>query len=80
MTRCLSCGSLKSNVSGCLNCENVNEKYNKICWDHLSDGGRTLLITFNPYRDQNKKESLEKQYRRFSNAMRYLREREPWKG
>ena len=24
-------GSLKSNVSGCLNCENVKEKFNKIC-------------------------------------------------
>ncbi len=31
VTRCLSCGSLKSNISGCLNCENVNEKFNKIC-------------------------------------------------
>ena len=31
VTRCLSCGSLKSNLSGCLNCENVKEKYNKIC-------------------------------------------------
>jgi recombination protein RecR len=31
VTRCLSCGSLKSNISGCLNCENINEKFNKIC-------------------------------------------------
>jgi len=29
--RCNLCGSLKSNSSGCLNCENINEKYNKIC-------------------------------------------------
>ena len=29
--RCQSCGTLKSNSSGCNNCENVNEKYNKIC-------------------------------------------------
>ena len=29
--RCLSCGSLKSNISGCLNCENKSEKFNKIC-------------------------------------------------
>ena len=31
VTRCNSCGSLKSNSSGCLNCENIKEKYNKIC-------------------------------------------------
>ena len=31
VTRCLSCGSLRSNISGCLNCENKNEKFNKIC-------------------------------------------------
>ena len=31
VTRCFSCGSLKSNVTGCLNCENTNEKFNKIC-------------------------------------------------
>ena len=29
--RCKSCGSLKSNLDGCLNCENTSEKYNKIC-------------------------------------------------
>ena len=29
--RCHSCGSLKSNVEGCVNCENTSEKYNKIC-------------------------------------------------
>ena len=29
--RCKSCGSLKSNSLGCNNCENINEKYNKIC-------------------------------------------------
>ena len=29
--RCQSCGTLKSNSLGCNNCENVNEKYNKIC-------------------------------------------------
>jgi recombination protein RecR len=29
--RCQSCGTLKSNSSGCNNCENVKEKYNKIC-------------------------------------------------
>ena len=31
VTRCNSCGSLKSHSKGCLNCENVTEKYNKIC-------------------------------------------------
>ena len=31
VTRCNSCGTLKSNVEGCFNCENVNEKFNKIC-------------------------------------------------
>ena len=29
--RCQSCGTLKSNSVGCINCENTNEKYNKIC-------------------------------------------------
>tara|TARA_B100001093_G_scaffold410560_1_gene399848 strand:- start:53 stop:664 length:612 start_codon:yes stop_codon:yes gene_type:complete len=31
VTRCNSCGSLKSNSEGCFNCENVKEKFNKIC-------------------------------------------------
>jgi len=31
VTRCNSCGSLKSNSTGCINCETVKEKYNKIC-------------------------------------------------
>ena len=31
ITRCNSCGSLKSNAEGCFNCENVKEKFNKIC-------------------------------------------------
>ena len=31
VTRCLSCGSLKSSVGGCLNCENTKEKFSKIC-------------------------------------------------
>ena len=29
--RCNSCGSLKSNSSGCINCENTKNKYTKIC-------------------------------------------------
>ncbi|MDC0046739.1 recombination mediator RecR [Candidatus Pelagibacter sp.] len=29
--RCNSCGSLKSNLSGCINCENTKNKYSKIC-------------------------------------------------
>ena len=29
--RCKTCGSLKSNAAGCYNCENVNQKFNKIC-------------------------------------------------
>ena len=29
--RCNSCGSLKSNSEGCYNCENIREKFNKIC-------------------------------------------------
>ena len=29
--RCNSCGSLKSNLSGCVNCENTRNKYSKIC-------------------------------------------------
>ena len=29
--RCQSCGTLKSSSQGCNNCENTNEKYNKIC-------------------------------------------------
>ena len=31
VTRCSSCGSLKSNSNGCMNCENTNEKYTTIC-------------------------------------------------
>ena len=31
VTRCNSCGSLKSNAEGCSNCENTKVKYNKIC-------------------------------------------------
>jgi len=31
VTRCNSCGSLKSNLGGCTNCENIKEKFNKIC-------------------------------------------------
>ena len=31
VTRCNSCGSLKSNLNGCTNCDNIKEKYNKIC-------------------------------------------------
>ena len=31
VTRCNSCGSLKSNVNGCMNCENIRQKFNKIC-------------------------------------------------
>ena len=31
VTRCNLCGSLKSNIEGCINCENVKEKFNKIC-------------------------------------------------
>ena len=29
--RCNSCGSLKSNLTGCVNCENTKNKYSKIC-------------------------------------------------
>ncbi|MDA9631296.1 recombination mediator RecR [Candidatus Pelagibacter sp.] len=31
VTRCNFCGSLKSNLNGCINCESNKEKYNKIC-------------------------------------------------
>ncbi len=31
VTRCNSCGSLKSISSGCMNCENTKEKFTKIC-------------------------------------------------
>ena len=31
ISRCQSCGSLKSNDIGCNNCENVTDKFNKIC-------------------------------------------------
>ena len=31
ITRCSLCGSLKSNIHGCLNCENTKEKFKKIC-------------------------------------------------
>ena len=31
VTRCNSCGALKSNTEGCFNCENIKERFNKIC-------------------------------------------------
>ena len=31
VTRCNLCGSLKSNLNGCINCQNSKEKFNKIC-------------------------------------------------
>jgi recombination protein RecR len=31
VVRCNSCGALRSNSTGCINCENTKEKYNKIC-------------------------------------------------
>ena len=31
ITRCNSCGSIKSNTEGCINCENTLEKFDKIC-------------------------------------------------
>ena len=31
VTRCNSCGSLKSNTEGCSNCQNIKEKFDKIC-------------------------------------------------
>ena len=31
VTRCNSCGSLKSNLNNCINCENTKGKFNKIC-------------------------------------------------
>ena len=31
ISRCKTCGSLKSNSRGCNNCENINQKYSKIC-------------------------------------------------
>ena len=31
VTRCKLCGSLKSNTDGCFNCENIKEKFDKIC-------------------------------------------------
>ena len=31
VTRCNSCGSLKSISNGCINCENTKNKYSKIC-------------------------------------------------
>ena len=31
VVRCNSCGGLKSNLTGCLNCENNKNKYTKIC-------------------------------------------------
>jgi recombination protein RecR len=31
VSRCSSCGSLKSSSNGCVNCENTREKFKKIC-------------------------------------------------
>ena len=38
VSRCNYCGSLKSNSSGCNNCEKITKKYNKICVvENISD-------------------------------------------
>ena len=38
VSRCLSCGTLKSNSIGCNNCENNTNKFNKICVvENISD-------------------------------------------
>ena len=31
VTRCSSCGSLRSNLNNCINCENTKKDFNKIC-------------------------------------------------
>tara|TARA_B100000676_G_C17819357_1_gene701776 strand:- start:37 stop:648 length:612 start_codon:yes stop_codon:yes gene_type:complete len=31
ISRCNFCGSLKSNLNGCVNCQNTKKKFNKIC-------------------------------------------------
>ena len=31
VTRCNLCGSLKSNIEGCINCQSTKEKFNNIC-------------------------------------------------
>ena len=31
ISRCNSCGSIKSNTEGCINCENTLKKFDKIC-------------------------------------------------
>lgn len=31
ISRCKTCGTLKSNIIGCNNCENIKQKYTKIC-------------------------------------------------
>ena len=31
VSRCKMCGSLRSNIDGCINCENKKNKFNKIC-------------------------------------------------
>ena len=31
VSRCKTCGTLKSNINGCSDCENNKYKYNKIC-------------------------------------------------
>ena len=31
VSRCYSCGSLKSNSNGCINCQVIKDKFNKIC-------------------------------------------------
>ena len=38
VSRCKSCGALKSNLDGCDNCENSKNKFNKICVvENISD-------------------------------------------
>ena len=38
VSRCKNCGTLKSNLEGCQNCENPNNSFNKICVvENISD-------------------------------------------
>ncbi len=43
VTRCNSCGSLKSISTGCINCENTKNKYSKICVvEDIADNSSSL--------------------------------------
>ena len=44
VSRCKECGSLRSNLNGCKNCDDTKEKFNKICVvDKQNEGDKNYI-------------------------------------